>query len=166
MNSSAILKILLLILLSLNSLIGFADTFTQSRNNCFTDIQLSDNFIAIQTTFDSKLADWYQELFQLETVKKITFPDGKTKMALMKKNNFIVEVFNKKSIKSLEAKKSSDKGYLKFGIFSNSDLVDLKKCLVQNNIKATRIFKDANLKLDLLSVKDPEGNYFEIISAQ
>ena len=166
MNSSAIINILLLIFLSMISHAGFAGTDTQSRNNCFADIHLSDNFIAIQTSFDSKLSDWYQELFQLEAVKKITFPDGKTKMSLMKKNNFIVEVFNKKSIKSLEAKKSSDKGYLKFGIFSNANLEDLKKCLVQKNIHATRIFKDENLKLDLLSIKDPEGNYFEVISAQ
>jgi hypothetical protein len=145
---------------------GIAENNTQSNKNCFTNINLSDNFIAIETTFDSNLADWYQDLFQLETVKKITFPNGNTKMALMKKNNFIVEIFNKKLITSLETKNSNDKGYMKFGIFSNANLADLKTCLIQNNIKATRIYKDDNLKLDLLSVKDPEGNYFEIISSQ
>ena len=166
MNSSQSKKTLLLIILSMTSFAGIAEDVSYNRTNCFTDIDLSDNFIAIETSFESNLADWYQELFELETVKKIIFPDGNTKMALMKKNNFIVEVFNKKSITSLEAKNPNEKGYMKFGIFCNVNLADLKKCLVQNNIKATRIFKDDNLKLDLLSVKDPEGNYFEIISAQ
>lgn len=166
MNSIHKIQFLLLITLSLVTITGFAEKDSHNNKNCFNDIKLSANFIAIETSFDSGLADWYQELFQLETVKKITFPDGNTKMALMKKNNFIVEVFNKKSITSLETKSQNNQGYLKFGVFSDANLANLKKCLVQNNIKATRIYKDDNLKLDLLSVKDPEGNYFEIISPQ
>ncbi|WP_281560311.1 VOC family protein [Thalassomonas sp. RHCl1] len=160
--------------LILSALLGFSALSQAAANSadkagkntgCFDDISLPENFIAFHSTFDSELAVWYQQLFQLETVKTFTFPDGNTKGVLMKRGNFIVEVFNKKALAGPEEKAQDKPGIMKFGIFTRARLPELQACLKQHGIKAPRIFQDTNLAADLLLVVDPEGNMFEIISA-
>lgn len=131
---------------------------------CFDNITLPENFIALDSTFDSELAAWYQQLFQLTTVKAFTFPDGNSKGVLMKRGNFVVEVFNKKALAAPATKIPDNPGIMKFGFFTRANLAKLQTCLKQHGIKAPRIFQDTNLAADLLLVIDPEGNMFEVIS--
>lgn len=134
----------------------------QQDTSCFKNIKLSSSFIALETDFDSDLHHWYKEIFQLEMVKEFTFPDGNTKGVLMKRDDFVVEVFNKKQLN--ESVQAKVRGVMKFGFFTNANLQDLQTCLKTKKIKAKRIFKDKNLKASLLLVEDPEGNHFEVIT--
>jgi len=128
---------------------------------CFEGIKISPSFIALETAFDSNLHQWYKQLFQLKKVKEFTFPDGNTKGVLMERDDFVVEVFNKKSLN--ERAQRVGKGVMKFGFFADANLHNLQSCLKAQKIKAKRIFKDKNLKASLLLIEDPEGNYFEVI---
>ncbi|WDD99397.1 VOC family protein [Thalassomonas actiniarum] len=134
------------------------------NTGCFDDISLPESFIAFDSGFDSELAAWYQQVFQLETVKTFTFPDGNTKGILMKRGHFVVEVFNKKALTEAAEKIPDKPGIMKFGFFTRAKLPQLQTCLQQHGIKAPRIFQDTNLAAGLLLVVDPEGNMFEIIS--
>lgn len=80
----------------------------------------------------------------------------------MKRDDFVVEVFNKKLLN--ESVQAKGRGVMKFGFFTNANLQGLQACLKKKKIKAKRIFKDKNLKASLLLVEDPEGNYFEVIT--
>ncbi len=134
----------------------------QQGASCFESIMFSPSFIALETAFDSNLHQWYKQLFQLETVKEFTFPDGNTKGVLMKRDDFVVEVFNKKSLNEDAQKKG--RGVMKFGFFTDSNLQNLQACLKTQSVNAKRIFEDKNLKASLLLVEDPEGNHFEVIA--
>ncbi|KGK00336.1 hypothetical protein ND16A_3543 [Thalassotalea sp. ND16A] len=57
----------LLLLISTNS---WADRQPKNASICFNNIELPANFIALKTDFDSKLANWYQQVFRLEIVKE------------------------------------------------------------------------------------------------
>lgn len=140
-------------------------------NNCLDKISLEPSFIAFTTHKDSELADWYKNNFGLEIVKEFTFPDGSATGVLMKKDEFIVEIFFRNdAIKKIDLKPSANSeqwsGFMKFGFYTNANLIELKSCLKDKNINAGRIFKDDNLGVDLLQVEDPEGNILEIISRQ
>ena len=141
---------------------------TQSQN-CFKDIDIEPSFIAFSTTKGSDLGNWYQNLFNLETVKEFAFPDGSITGKLMRKKEFVVELFFREKIYDTKKKipkstKEEWNGIMKFGIYTTANLRSLKKCLKEKNINARRIFNDKDLKIDLLHVKDPEANSFEIIS--
>jgi len=136
---------------------------------CFANIKLEANLIAFTAGKGSSLANWYQQVFDLKTVKEFAFPDGKTTGVLMHKNDFIIEVFFKEELlvaKEQVPQSSADQwqGVNKIGIFSNADLPKLKHCLNTIGVNATRIWKDKNLGIDLLQVVDPDGNVLEIIS--
>jgi hypothetical protein len=137
--------------------------------NCFKDIDIEPSFIAFSTAKGSDLGNWYQEVFNLETVKEFAFPDGSITGKLMQKKEFVVELFFREKIYDTKNKvpkstKEEWNGIMKFGVYTNANLRSLKKCLNDKNINAGRIFNDKNLSIDLLHVKDPEGNSFEIIS--
>ena len=142
----------------------------QSKNeNCFKNVKLESGFVAFSSSQKSNIANWYQKVFDLEIVKEFTFPDGTITGKLMKKDEFAIEVFNRKKIFKRKdykpiSKSEEWKGIMKFGIYTNANLPSLKKCLKNNNINAGRIFKDINLGINLLLIRDPEGNLIEIIS--
>lgn len=136
---------------------------------CFDNVQLEASLIAFTAAKGSSLANWYQRVFKLNTVKEFAFPDGKTTGILMHKDDFIIEVFFKEEL--LVAKEQVPQslaeqwqGVNKVGIFTNADLPALKKCLNQSGVKAGRIWQDKNLAVDLLQVIDPDGNVLEIIN--
>ncbi len=142
--------------------------FIQS-NKCFDSVTIEASFLAFTTAKNSSLANWYQQLFKLNTVKEFAFPDGKTTGILMNKNNFIVEVFFKQDLIIPEklvpqSKGEQWQGVNKVGLFTNADLPRLKQCLNQAGVNATRIWHDKNLAIDLLQVIDPDGNVLEIIA--
>ena len=137
--------------------------------SCFADVQLEPGFVALTTGKHSELAAWYRQIFGLEIAKEFAFPDGKVTGVLMRKDEFVVEVFNRDD--ALEGatlvpavKGEQWTGLMKFGVYSNADLLSLRQCLRGQGVEATRIFKDTNLNVDLLLVTDPEGNFIEIIS--
>jgi len=136
---------------------------------CFANIELEASLIAFTAGKGSSLANWYQQVFDLKTVKEFAFPDGKTTGVLMHKNDFIIEVFFKEELlvaKEQVPQSSADQwqGVNKVGIFSNADLPQLKQCLNTIGVNATRIWQDKNLGIDLLQVIDPDGNVLEIVS--
>jgi hypothetical protein len=133
----------------------------KKKNSCFESIVFSPSFIALETSFNSDLQLWYKNVFQLDTVKEFTFSDGRTKGSLMKRGDFIIEVFNKSSLEP--SQKENSLGVMKFGFFVKTNLDDLKNCLISQNISAKRIFNDKNLSARLLLIEDPEGNHFEVI---
>jgi hypothetical protein len=142
--------------------------YAQSKS-CFDEVKLEPSFIAFTTTKHSKLADWYKRVFELETVKEFSFPDGTVTGVLMHKGEFVVEVFNRDN--ALErhdyvpgALPEQWLGVAKYGVYTNADLPMLKQCLAGRGVNAGRIFKDKNLGVDLLQVVDPELNVLEIIS--
>ena len=137
--------------------------------NCFDEVSLEPGFIAFTTTKHSELAGWYKRIFGLETVKEFSFPDGTVTGVLMHKEEFVVEVFNRND--TLEgrdyvpgAEPEQWRGFTKFGVYTNANLLILKKCLEDRGVKAGRIFNDKKLGIDLLQVIDPELNVLEIIS--
>ena len=137
--------------------------------SCFDEVSLEPGFIAFTTTKHSELAGWYKRIFGLETVKEFSFPDGTVTGVLMHKEEFVVEVFNRND--ALEghdyvpgAEPEQWRGFTKFGVYTNANLLILKKCLEDRGVKAGRIFNDKKLGIDLLQVIDPELNVLEIIS--
>lgn len=138
-------------------------------NNCLSKVHLEPTFIAFTTHKGSELGNWYKNTFGLEIVKEFAFPDGSITGVLMKKDEFVVEIFYrndalKKSDLESDSNPEQWSGFMKFGFYTDANLVDLKACLKRKNINAGRIFKDENLGVDLLQVIDPEGNVLEIIS--
>ena len=137
--------------------------------SCFDEVNLEPGFIAFTTRKHSKLADWYKRIFGLETVKEFSFPDGAVTGVLMHKEEFVVEVFNRND--ALEghdyvpnSMPEQWQGFTKIGVYTNANLLILKKCLEDRGVKAGRIFSDKKLGIDLLQVVDPELNVLEIIS--
>jgi hypothetical protein len=144
---------------------------TNMANNCIDQIHLEPSFIAFTTHTNSTLGDWYQNTFGLEIVKEFAFPDGSATGVLMRKGEFVVEIFfRKNALKTSELQPDSNteqwSGFMKFGFYTDANLEDLQACLKDNNVNAGRIFKDDKLGVDLLQVIDPEGNTLEIISRQ
>jgi len=137
--------------------------------NCVNNISLAPSFIAITTHENSQLGSWYKNTFGLKIVKEFSFPDGSATGVLMKKDEFVVEIFYrkdalKKSDISPDANSEQWSGFMKYGFYTDANLKQLKACLKRKNINAGRIFKDVNLGINLLQVTDPEGNVLEIIS--
>ena len=138
-------------------------------NNCLSNVELEPSFIAFTTHKNSELGEWYKNTFGLEIVKEFAFPDGSATGVLMRKGEFVVEIFYRNdALKTSDFKPDSNaeqwSGFMKFGCYTNANLIDLKACLENKNINAGRIFRDDNLGIDLLQVIDPEGNTLEIIS--
>ncbi|OUR94260.1 hypothetical protein A9Q87_01030 [Flavobacteriales bacterium 34_180_T64] len=141
----------------------------KEMHNCLSKISLEPSFIAFTTHKDSELGNWYKNTFGLEIVKEFTFPDGSATGVLMKKDEFVVEIFYRNdALKKSDIKPDSNSeqwsGFMKFGFYTDANLKDLKVCLKSKHINAGRIFRDDNLGIDLLQVIDPEGNVLEIIS--
>ena len=137
--------------------------------SCFAEVHLEAGFVALTTNRQSELAAWYRQTFGLEIAKEFAFPDGKVTGVLMRKDEFVVEVFNRDDAligTSLVPAAQGEQwtGLMKFGVYSDADLLLLRQCLRGQGVAATRIFKDTNLNVDLLLVTDPEGNFIEIIS--
>ena len=137
--------------------------------SCFDEVNLEPGLIAFTTRKHSKLADWYKRVFGLETVKEFSFPDGTVTGVLMHKEEFVVEVFNRND--ALEghdyvpdAEPEQWRGFTKIGVYTDANLLVLKRCLEDRGVKAGRIFNDMKLGIDLLQVVDPELNVLEIIS--
>ena len=140
----------------------------QSRS-CFDKVKLEPSFIAFTTKKNSKLGDWYKSTFGLKIVKEFSFPDGAVTGVLMQKGEFVVEVFNRDD--ALEGRDYAHnsrpeqwRGIMKFGVYTDANLLDLKRCLKDQGVRAGRIFNDKKLGIDLLQVTDPEQNVLEIIS--
>jgi hypothetical protein len=88
---------------------------------------------------------------------------------LMHNDELVVEVFYRNEVlEKLDyvAESSSEqwRGFMKFGIYTDANLTDLKECLKKQGVNAGRIFNDKKLGIDLLQVIDPEKNVLEIIS--
>ena len=137
--------------------------------SCFDEVNLEPGFIAFTTKKHSKLADWYKRVFDLETAKEFSFPDGTVTGVLMHKEEFVVEVFNRDdALQGLDyvpgALPEQWLGVTKYGVYTDADLTALKQCLENQGVKAGRIFNDKKLGIDLLQVVDPELNVLEIIS--
>ena len=142
--------------------------YAQIRS-CFDEVNLEPSFIAFTTKKHSKLADWYKRVFDLETAKEFSFPDGTVTGVLMHKGEFVVEVFNRDNALERrdyvpDAVPEQWLGVSKFGVYTSADLPMLKQCLEDQGVNVGRIFKDKNLGVDLLQVVDPELNVLEIIS--
>ena len=141
----------------------------KAKGNCFDDINIEPGFVALTSSRESNLADWYKDLFNLEVVKTFGSGEQATTGVLMKKGEFALEVFNKKYPvipEQLKPKihRSNWNGISKVGVYTSANLDKLKSCLVADGVKATRIFDDTNLNIKLLLVIDPENNYLEIIT--
>jgi len=97
-------------------------------------VKIEPGFIAFTAAKDSQLGNWYQETFDLKIVKEFTFPDGSVRGILMRKAEFVVEVFyrnnalNKQNYAS-KAELEQWTGVAKFGIYTDADLPQLKQCL-------------------------------------
>ena len=151
------------------SFITFAQTNKNLKSTCFESVHIEPGFIAFSTSKNSQLGKWYQDVFGLEVVKEFAFPDGSVNGVLMKRNEFVVELFYRDNILERktfkpESKTEQWKGVMKVGVYTNANLPKLKKCLKNRGLKAGRIFNDTTLNIDLLHVTDPEGNAIEIIS--
>lgn len=138
-------------------------------NNCLNKISLEPSFIAFTTHKNSELGEWHKNTFGLEIVKEFAFPEGSITGVLMRKGEFVVEIFYrndalKKSGLEPDSNAEQWSGFMKFGFYTDANLIDLKACFIRKNINAGRIFKDDNLGVDLLQVIDPEGNVLKIIS--
>lgn len=144
------------------------DLRAESRS-CFDEINLEASFFALTTTKQSELADWYQRIFGLETAKEFSFPDGTVTGTLMRKEEFVVEIFNRDDVLETldyvaDAAPEQWRGVMKVGFYTDANLPMLKKCLLAQGVKAGRIFGDDKLGIDLLQVIDPEQNVLEIVS--
>lgn len=138
-------------------------------NTCFKDVSIEPGFAAFTTTKTSKLADWYKSVFAMEVVKEFSFPDGSITGTLLRRGEFVAEVFRRDDALvpvnvSAGSKSEQWAGVMKVGIYTNADLTSLKTCLQEKGVQAGRIFKDPLLKVDLLLVKDPEDNMIEVIT--
>lgn len=150
-------------------IICFSQISERDGRNCFSELEFESGFIAITTSKDSELGDWYKESFDMEQIKEFASADGNSTGIILRKNQFVVEILFRNDL--IERKDSgpgagNEKWYglQKFGVYTNADLLELKQCLLENGINAGRIFRDSELGEDLLLVKDPEGNMMEIIS--
>jgi len=157
------LRVLYLCLLTVN-------TSAQAQaESCFDEVKMEAGFIALTDEKDSLLGSWYKETFGLELVKEFTFPDGSVTGVLMKKDEFVVEIFFRDDAIDRtnlvpKSKEGQWIGFNKFGFYTNADLPQLKACLVNAGIQAGRIWKDKLLGIDLLQIIDPRNNVLEIIS--
>ena len=161
------MKHLITLLIITISTISFGQETTQ--DNCFKEIKIEPAFIAFSTSKESDLGKWYQNIFDLKIVKEFSFPDGSINGVLMRKGEFVVEFFYRDDILKgkdyvTDSKQEQWLGFMKFGMYTNANLKKLRDCLKKKGVKATRIFKDKNLGIDLLQIIDPEGNMLEIIS--
>ena len=100
--------------------------YAQSRS-CFDEVKLEPGFIAFTTHKHSKLADWYKRVFDLETAKEFSFPDGTVTGVLMHKKEFVVEVFNRNDALQghdyvPDASPEQWLGVAKYGVYTNADL--------------------------------------------
>lgn len=144
------------------------NVLAQSRT-CFDKVKLEPSFIALSTKKNSELGDWYQRTFGLKIAKGFSFPDGTVTGVLMQKGEFVVEVFYRDDAlerRDYVHKSRSEqwRGFIKFGVYTDANLLDLKQCLKDQGVKAGRIFNDKKLGIDLLQVTDLEQNVLEIIS--
>lgn len=151
------------------SFVASGQTAEQATQNCFDTIKIEPGFIAFTAKKNSKLGAWYQDTFGLEIVKEFSFPDGSVTGVLMKKNEFVVEIFYRDDALEgsdyvSDAHSEQWRGFMKFGMYTNANLKDLQQCLKNKGVKAGRIFHDKKLGIDLLQVIDIEGNTLEIIS--
>jgi len=141
-----------------------------NTNNCFESVNIEPSFIGFTETKNSNLGEWYKNTFGLTVVKEFTFPDGSVTGVLMNKGEFIVEVFHRddalKATDVVELNKHQVTGVMKFGLFTDANLPQLKQCLTKSGVNATRIWKDKNLHVDMLQVTDPSGNVIEVIARQ
>lgn len=140
-------------------------------SNCFEDIELKKGFVALNTTYDSRLVDWYQSTFGMEVVKEFNSSNGESFGIILQKDEHLVEIIHNKSISKKDIthriiQASENAGYRKIGIFTNADLENLRECLKTVPIDAGRIYHDMELKIKLLHLIDPEGNQIEIISPE
>jgi len=140
-----------------------------TKPNCFANVTIEPGFVAFTTHKKSTLDQWYRRVFNLKTIKEFSFPDGSVDGLLMRRDEFVVEVFKRDDVlqgKTLKpkAKPSQWAGVKKVGIYSNAKLDTLKLCLLQQGVQAGRIYDDKNLGIRLLHVTDPESNNLEIIS--
>ena len=138
-------------------------------NTCLTKVNLEPSFIAFTTHKNSTLGNWYKNAFGLEIIKEFALSDGIATGILMKKGEFVVEIFFRNdALKKRGLMPDSNfevrSGFKKVGFYTDANLVTLKACFKSKSINAGRIFKDVNLEVDLLQVIDPEGNILEIIS--
>lgn len=162
-KSRCVIKFVLSRFLFLTICILSANTIVQaSAQNCFADVKLEPAFIAYTSKKESGLGAWYQKVFGLEIVKEFSFPDGSVTGVLMRKDEFVVEVFYHDSAKSIQVE--HPEGVKKWGVFSNANLSVLKQCLTTSGVKAGRIWKDKNLGIDMLQVIDQRNNVLEIIA--
>lgn len=140
-----------------------------AQESCFNNINIEPGFVALTSSRESNLADWYKDLFNLEIVKTFGSDEQTTTGVLMKHGEFALEVFYKKHPvipEQLKPKtpRSNWNGISKVGVYTDANLEELKSCLVNHGVKATRIFDDSNLNIKLLLVIDPENNLLEIIT--
>ncbi|MGJ8563922.1 MAG: VOC family protein [Alphaproteobacteria bacterium] len=136
--------------------------------SCLSGIELPSMFIALTSNFESELGSWYSQLFDLEVVKEFQSPDGDMRGTLMRRGNFVVEIFYQKKLNDRNSfvqnsQPSQWKGYRKTGVYVDANIRQLKDCFLENGISAGRIFRDDNLNIDLLLVRDPEDNIIEMI---
>ena len=142
-------------------------TFAKPQS-CFNSVSIEPGFIAFTATKDSQLGEWYKSTFDLQTVKEFAFPDGSVTGVLMRRKEFVVEVFYRDDALERktyvpESKTEQWTGVMKFGLYTDADLPQLKECLIAQGVQATRIWKDKKLGIDLLQVIDPNQNVIEII---
>jgi hypothetical protein len=135
---------------------------------CLGEVKLPSGFFALTSDYESTLGNWYAQLFNLEVAKEFQLPDGQTRGVLMRRGDFVVEIFYQKGAVDRSLIQSSSqvahwKGFQKVGIFVDSNVHQLKECLLEEGVSAGRIFRDDSLNIDLLLVRDPEENIIEII---
>ena len=140
----------------------------KKSDNCFSSYELYAGFIAFTAPKGSNLGEWYKSTFNLEIVKEFSFSDRGVTGILMRNNELVIEVFYRNETFDHidlvpESKKNQWVGVQKSGIYTNADLPELKQCLIEQGVKAGRIWKDKLLELDLLQVIDPNNNILEII---
>jgi hypothetical protein len=136
---------------------------------CFDTVKIEPGLIAFNSSMDSDLGDWYQRLFGLQIVKEFSFPDGAATGVLMRRGEFIIEIFYRADLLQLsdevdQTGLSQRHGVMKVGVFTDANLLDLQQCLNAQGVNAGRIFADEKLGIELLQVTDPEQNTLEIIS--
>lgn len=167
MNKKLFFKLICLLLLSIK-----LPVWAQSPSQeCFENIEFQKGFLALNTSYDSELANWYKSNFDMETVKEFASSNGESFGIILKKDEQIIEIIHSKSTSEADisqghVQSSGHAGFQKGGIFTESDLQDLQRCLKAAGISAGRIYHDRELKLKLLHLIDPEGNQFEIISPE
>ncbi|MCM8567758.1 hypothetical protein NE848_00075 [Gramella jeungdoensis] len=149
--------------------ICFSQIPNKKSQNCFSKLEFESGFIAITTSKDSDLANWYRQNFGMEQVKEFTSANGNSSGIILRKDKFVLEIlFRNKLIERKQFRPGAQNeewdGLLKFGVYTNADLLVLKQCLLERGVNAGRIFRDDELGEDLLLVKDPEGNMMELIS--